>query len=325
MSHGVVVCPNVKIEGSSFNFDCGLDAAETRRHLLYWDSLVYAYANDMGLPNFNQLDDLRYLKESGILVAKNVKVTTEEIGCPHINSPVEMAKASCLISFEPPSEDNPSGQVLLESPVSIWPDLTRFSQFKLANELNVSGKGTWAVSQSSGEFTFPLNNMDTGKLAEASLYGTLPVPGEGTPLEEILEFKNRRKDELLRFRSIMDEFYMVIIKSPDQYRAIRQCTDKLDQSLIDLNRCLTESGIETFFTTLKLYLNVNDSKFLSTLLGMAGANGAGFPMELGAAAGLGINTLLTFGDRYFNKSKIIESDVDDFMYLYEVEKHWPKR
>ncbi len=325
MTHNVVVCPTLSLDGGNFSFNCGLDSSETRRHLLYWDAMVYAYANDMGLPNFDQLHDLKFLRDSGVLGVENVRVTTEEIGCPHLANPVEMSKASFLFSANTPTEDNPTGQTLLESPISIWPELTRFSQFKLASELNSRGNGTWTVSQSGGNFKFPLNKIDNGRLAEASLYGVLPVPGENTPLEDILEFKQNRRDQLLQFRSAMDEFYLNIISSPDQYRAIRMCTDKLDLALIDLSKCLNESGMQTFFTTLKLYLNNDDNKFLSTLLGMIGANKAGFPMEIGAAVGLGVNTLLTFAGRYFNRTEVVQSNLGDFMYLYEVEKHWPKR
>ena len=48
MKHGVVVSPTIESDGNNFKVDCSLGAMETRRHLLYWDEIVYAYPNGVG-------------------------------------------------------------------------------------------------------------------------------------------------------------------------------------------------------------------------------------------------------------------------------------
>lgn len=325
MKHGVVVCPNVRVEGRNFNFDCSLDAKEMRRHLLYWDEMVYAHANEMGKPNFDYLHDLKHLHDVGILSIEDIRVTTEEIGKPKLPNPVEMKSAKALIVVDKPTTDNPSGMILLGTPVSVWPELNYFAQVKAASQLQAKGTGTWTISQSSKRLYLPFGDNLKAKLFEANLYAGLPVPDEETPLDEILEFKQKRTSELLRFRHAVDDLYLKMLSSPDQERELRKASEEIDLAIIELDRCLNVSNIKTFFTSLSLYLNVQDNKFFTTLLGIYGATKVDFPLELGAAIGLGVNTVLTFAVRCIEKPVSVPKELQDFMYLYEARKYWPDK
>ena len=163
-----------------------------RRHLLYWDEMAYAYANGMGKPNFDSLHDLGYLYDLGILSLQDVSVTTDEIGEPDLPNPIEMKSANVLISFDNPTPNNPSGGTLLGTPFSLWPEINHFVQIKAASELQAKGTDTWTISQSSSNLDLPFGNNPSAKLFEANLYAGLPVPDEDTPLNEILEFKEKR-------------------------------------------------------------------------------------------------------------------------------------
>ncbi|GBE44964.1 hypothetical protein BMS3Bbin11_00043 [bacterium BMS3Bbin11] len=323
MKHGIVVCPTVAVEGKNFNFDCTLDAKEMRRHLLYWDEIAYAYANEMGKPNFEHLLDLSYLRDVGVLSLQDIRITTDEIGKPGLPSPVEMKKAKALISFDKPTPDNPSGGILLGTPLSVWPELNHLAQVKAASILQAKGAGTWTISQSCNNLDLPFGDNPNAKLFEANLYACLPVPDEGTPLNEILEFKEKRRSQLIRFRHAIDDLYLKMLSSPDQQRELRKASEEIDIALVELSRCLNESNMKTFFTSLSLYLNIQDSKFFTTLLGIYGATKAGFPLEIGAALGLGVNTALTFATRCIEKPVSVPNELQDFMYLYEAREFWP--
>ena len=317
MQHGVVVCPTMKAEGKNVNLDCSLDSKELRRHLLYWDRIAYAYANEMGKPNFDALHDLRYLRDVGILTLEDIRVTTEEIGKPELPNPIEMKSAKALFVANKPTIDNPSGFTLLGTPISVWPELNHYAQVKATSLLQAQGGDTWTLAQSSNKLDLPFGNYSHAQLFEANLYAGLPVPDENTPLNEIMEFKEKRKPELLRFRHSIDSLYIKMLSSPDQERELRKASEEIDLTLIDLNKCLNESNIKTLFTTLSLYLNIKDSKLFSTLIGAYGATTAGFPLEIGAAIGLGVNTILTFGTRCIEKPVSVPKELQDFMYLYE--------
>ncbi len=325
MKHGVVVCPIVKVEGNNFELNCSLDAKELRRHLLYWDMMAYVYPNEMGKPNFDSLHDLKYLYDIGILSLDDIRVTTEDIGKPGVFNPVEIKSAKALFAADMPTTDNLSGLTLLGTPISVWPELNHFAQFKAASQMQAKGTATWTVSQSNGRLGLPFGNCSNAKLFEAKLYAGLPVPNEDTPLNEILEFKEARFSELLRFRHAIDNLYLKILSSADQERELRKASEEIDLAIIELNRCLNMHKIKTFFTSLNLYLNISDNKFFSTFMGIYGAAKTGFPLEIGAAIGLGVNTALTFATRSIDQPVSIPKELQDFMYLYEIQNYWPSK
>lgn len=325
MNHGVVVCPQMVAEGNNISLDCSLDAKELRRHLLYWDKMVYAYANELGKPNFDSLHDLRYLHDIGILSLEDVKVATKDIGKPEVTNPIEMKLATALFEMGKPTSDNPSGVTILGTPASIWPELNHFAQIKAASQLQTKGNATWTIAQASNSLELPFGDQSKATLLEANLYAGLPVPDEDTPLDEILEFKEKRKAELLKFRHAIDVLYSKMLNSPDQARELRKASEEIELAIIDLNKSLKDRNIKTFFTSLNLYLNVKDSKIFSTLLSIYGASSLGFPLEIGETIGLGINTILTFATRCIDKPVSVPKELKDFMYLYEVQKYWPNK
>ncbi len=91
----------------------------------------------------------------------------------------------------------------------------------------------------------------------------LPVPSPGTPFIDILEFKQRRKDELLEFRTYLDDIYQKIINSADIPRSKNTEISKLETAIKNLDETLSESGISRTVTSLRATLN-------SDFLGIAG-------------------------------------------------------
>jgi len=325
MKHGVVVSPTISAKGKDFKLDCTLDAQETRRHLLYWDQIAYAYPNGLGKPNLDSLLDISFLHEAGVLSLIDIDVSSTDIGKPDIPNPTKMEKVKSLFVVGNPTPDNMSGLSVLDVPASIWPDLNDFAQLKAVSKLQSSSVDTWTMSQSSSSLHLPYGSRENITLFEANLYAGLPVPSSETPLNEILEFKEKRKSQLLKFRHAIDSLYLKMKASPDHQRELRKASEELDLAIIELTRCLEERNIQTFFTTLGLYLNIQDSKLLSTLLGIYGSSVIGVPLEVGAALGLGVNTVITFATRCIKKPVSVPNELQDFMYLYEVKKYWPRK
>lgn len=321
MSHGVVVSPNFEINGSEFKLNCALDDVDIRRYLLYWDRMTYAFPNGLGKPNLDTLLDLKYLHDIDVLTLEDIPVTVEEVGKQNI----QKIDVNALISIVKPTPENPSGILVLGFPASIWDDFSHVAQIKVAELNHATGIGTWTIGQCNQQLSLPYGNTKQANLFEAKIYAGLPVPSANTPLNEILEFKERRSEELIRFRHVLDQLYISILKSPDQDRELRIASEKIDLAVSDLYKCLNESNIKIFFDTLSLYINISDSKLFSTLIGLVGAQATGFPLTLGAAAGLSVNTMLTFTTRCINKPTMIPNDIKDFMYVYEVSEHWPNK
>src|SRR5574341_700437 len=69
----------------------------------------------------------------------------------------------------------------------------------------------------------PDKDSETKTAVGIELFRALPVPSQDVPIAEILEFKRKRWDELLRFRHAMDGLYDKAINSPRRSSAPR-CT-----------------------------------------------------------------------------------------------------
>ena len=149
------------------------------------------------------------------------------------------------------------------------------------------------------------------------------MPADTTPLDDIMEFRSKRKLELLQFRSAMDRLYENITSHSDPERAVLQAKEEIEQSLIQIHRLLRESGISTFFSTLSLYLEFRRSAPIATFLGALGSSAMSLPLGIGAAAGLAVSTVLTFANRQLDASRGLPPELSDFAYLYDTEKHWP--
>ncbi|WP_410751949.1 DUF6236 family protein [Citrobacter sp. U14242] len=63
----------------------------------------------------------------------------------------------------------------------------------------------------------------------------LPVPQKDTPLHEILEFKERRSDELMALHGYLDELYTEVLRSGDFNLERAKAISGLKKSLHDLN------------------------------------------------------------------------------------------
>lgn len=98
----------------------------------------------------------------------------------------------------------------------------------------------------------------------------MPVPEIDVPLNEVLEFKAKRKDELTAFRIYIDELYQSIINAGDIPRAKNTAILKLEKALLEVDRTLDESAIKKTVTSLKGYIGGEFTGVAGIGLGMAG-------------------------------------------------------
>ncbi len=136
------------------------------------------------------------------------------------------------------------------------------------NEKN--NPGAWSLGQISES---PIHsNGNVLPSVEFNLFNMLPVPNEDVPLNDILEFKEKRCDELVALRIYLDEVYQSIIKSGDIPRAMNSEIARLEASLKALNICLSESSIRKTITSLRSYVACEFGSALGAGLGGAGVS-----------------------------------------------------
>lgn len=130
------------------------------------------------------------------------------------------------------------------------------SQIEVFKRLEQAQPGAWALVQQSTGLYIPPDACVPSRGILVELYDALPVPAYDTPLAEILDFKQRRRDQLGSFRSAMDELYEVIISSADVPHARTNAIDQIETSLRELHRVTSERFSSRFLSSLKIELNV---------------------------------------------------------------------
>jgi len=111
------------------------------------------------------------------------------------------------------------------------------------------------------------------------LQRSLPVPKPGTDIQKIVEFKRRRKDELLRFRGNIEELEdkLANSKSQDEVRHnLIRFVEKQQLDIADLSAALADARIETVLGSVKALLKSNSPSFWISLLAIGGI-AAGVP------------------------------------------------
>jgi len=191
---------------------------------------------------------------------------------------------------------------------------TMLSKFE---ELENREPGKWSLAQ--GERAFNLIHPSKAPGAMIELLRAIPIPKKDVPLSEILEFKQRRRDELLNFRAHLDSLALQIAQSENP-------TDLLSAKLIEIDLAcsnLLEVGREWRFpmhlSSIKASLNIEPTK-VAMYAGSAyfGATHLGLPLAAAAAglaaAGSIINIKSDIGFRSIRRAR------SPYRYAYEIDR-----
>jgi hypothetical protein len=133
----------------------------------------------------------------------------------------------------------------------------------VAKELAKDRKVDWVLHQAGKDLCIDAAYTEKKELLRFDLVNSLPVPLEGTPLNEILEFRNKRKSELSQLHSLLDELYIDILKSPDQSLAAQQASHRLSTHIRDLETVTSERFKKTRKYDLSTSININFEKIAS--------------------------------------------------------------
>lgn len=128
--------------------------------------------------------------------------------------------------------------------------------------------GCWTIAQLADIPFYTKQNENIG--VEVELYDMLPVPSADTALADILEFKEKRRDELSAFRFHMDDINEKILNSKDVPRGKNTQVARLELAIKNIDKTLNESGIKRVTTHLKNVINADFSGIAGAGLGSAG-------------------------------------------------------
>jgi len=84
----------------------------------------------------------------------------------------------------------------------------------------------------------------------------LPIPSPESSFDDILNYKDKRKDELLEFRSHLDNIYQLILSQPDTERALVTAIANLKKSITNVNASATKGLLRRVASSFNISLNI---------------------------------------------------------------------
>ncbi len=150
-------------------------------------------------------------------------------------------------------------------------------------QLNNVEPGKWTVASSEGIVTTNATPSFEPQLI-FDLVNVFQIPEKVVSLDDILEFKSKRQDELAAFHSHLEDIYARITASRDVIRSKTVEIQNLESSLKDYNLALAERFPHWIVRSLRVVL---DRSLIETAgMGMAGA---GFAPLIGLSSlGFGV-------------------------------------
>lgn len=122
--------------------------------------------------------------------------------------------------------------------------------------------GSWAVDLSPGSLFCPNHGfLPDGHLAPSrgvlvQLANAIPVPDKDVPLAEVLEFKQKRRDELLVMRHEIEELYQRIGKAEDPALALNTGLEELSRTVNDAIKVTREQRLPFRMSTELASVNI---------------------------------------------------------------------
>jgi len=134
------------------------------------------------------------------------------------------------------------------------------SQIAAFRDLDRVEPGVWALSQGENSLLLENNIFEQGTGAVVDLHRAIPIPSGAVPLNEILEFKERRRDELLALRHHMDKLLSEVQSANNSEVAMQQKIAEIDSACADLLKISREWQFPVQISDLKASFTISAPK-----------------------------------------------------------------
>ena len=218
MLKGIIAAPaKVTGNGSQFSSTQGLTAEDIRYFLLYWDKVV--------IPTTNII---------------------------HLALPDEEDFLSTNIVTRPRTtfSGNFNGETMAQAQV--------VAQTRVANDLITNDQTMdWTLHQIGENIIIPDREAIQKQIIRVELQNCLPVPYGNVPAHEILEFKERRKDQLQELHKHLEDLYLEVLSSPDPSLKTKRIVTDLKSSISTVDKVTSENWKATKKFNISAELNLN--------------------------------------------------------------------
>jgi hypothetical protein len=107
-------------------------------------------------------------------------------------------------------------------------------QIQAFMDLDKKEPGQWSLSQGKNTLLLKDSTFQAVRGASIELFRAIPVPDRDVPLNEILEFKLKRRDELFHLQSQIDNFLLAIEQAEDKIGELNRSIKQVDAACADL-------------------------------------------------------------------------------------------
>lgn len=151
--------------------------------------------------------------------------------------------------------------------------------------------GRWSLARGEDSISFAEEQMETQRGLLLQFYDAIPIPDREVPIEAVLEFRTRRRAELLSLRHHIDEIYLEVLGAPDKDLAEISALAAFDRSLSDHIKASQEAPF-------RMRLSGLDIKFDWKAVGVGVAShtalvAAGLPLASALLAAVGMTAAST--------------------------------
>jgi hypothetical protein len=154
-------------------------------------------------------------------------------------------------------------------------------QIQAFKDLEAREPGLWSLAQGESSLLLRDKVLEADAGEQLELYRAIPVPDQDVPLNEVLEFKERRAGELQQLRAELDSFIVAVNQAEDKEAELQRHIVAVDAACADVLRVSHEWQFPVRLTNFKTSVELRP--FVTGLAG-ASAFGIGTATGLSAAA-----------------------------------------
>lgn len=197
-----------------------INPAELRRAVLFWDRLVWP---DSKIVSLGSNSDEQFLEKERILERPRPSNLNDEAG---------VGNMAALIRVE-----NSTG-------ISLGGEKWKlFAKQHVGDYLSLEARepGQWVLAEGTTSLLMKADNFVKGRGQLLTLARAIPLPDPKFPLHDLLEFKEKRKDEIFAVNYELDKFYSQIATTSDPEFELNRLISVVDRQCADLIKASRES------------------------------------------------------------------------------------
>lgn len=197
-----------------------VNPAELRRATLFWDRLVWP---DSQIISLGSNDDEKLLESEGLLARPRPTRYNDAANVGNMSALMRITDSKDItIGIE-------QAKHFAQQHVDEFLDLERIEP------------GQWAMSQGEDSFVMKNENFVEGRGQLVTLSRAIPLPDPNYPLHDLLEFKQRRSDEIVALNYELDKFFSQIANAKDPSFEMSRLLRVLDKQCADMLKAARES------------------------------------------------------------------------------------